>query len=144
MQTVEEVKRFKIEPRVALLSYSNFGSVKGELTNKLRKAIDILHRDYPDLIVDGEMQASTALNSDLMKENFPFSKLKGKAANTLIFPNLSSANITHKVIKELTDYEVIGPVLNGMKKPVQVLTMGSAVNEIVNMIMVSVMDAHKK
>ena len=144
IQTVEEVKRFKIEPRVALLSYSNFGSVKGELTNKLRKAIEILHKDYPDLIVDGEMQASTALNSDLMRENFPFSKLKGKAANTLIFPNLSSANITHKIIKELTDYEVIGPVLNGMKKPVQVLTMGSAVNDIVNMIMVSVMDAHKK
>jgi len=144
LQTVEEVKRFKIEPRVAILSYSNFGSVKGILTSKLRKAINILHRDYPDLIVDGEMQASTALNSDLMKENFPFSKLKGKAANTLIFPNLSSANITHKVIKELTDYEVIGPVLNGMKKPVQVLTMGSAVNDIVNMIMVSVMDAHKK
>ena len=144
LQTVEEVKRFKIEPRVALLSYSNFGSVRGVLTSKLRKAIEILHRDYPDLIVDGEMQASTALNSDLMKENFPFSKLKGKAANTLIFPNLSSANITHKIIKELTDYEVIGPVLNGMKKPVQVLTMGSAVNDIVNMIMVSVMDAHKK
>jgi len=144
LQTVEEVKRFKIEPRVALLSYSNFGSVKGVLTSKLRKAIEILHRDYPDLIVDGEMQASTALNSDLMKENFPFSKLKGKAANTLIFPNLASANITHKIIKELTDYEVIGPVLNGMKKPVQVLTMGSAVNDIVNMIMVSVMDAHKK
>jgi len=144
LQTVEEVKRFKIEPRVALLSYSNFGSVKGVLTSKLRKAIEILHRDYPDLIVDGEMQASTALNSDLMKENFPFSKLKGKAANTLIFPNLASANITHKIVKELTDYEVIGPVLNGMKKPVQVLTMGSAVNDIVNMIMVSVMDAHKK
>ncbi len=144
LQTVEEVRRFKIEPRVALLSYSNFGSVRGELTNKLRQVIEILHRDYPDLIVDGEMQASTALNADLMKENFPFSKLKGKPANTLIFPNLTSANITHKIIKELADYEVIGPVLNGMKKPVQILTMGSAVNDIVNMIMVSVMDAHKK
>jgi len=144
LQTVEEVRRFKIEPRVALLSYSNFGSVKGEFTSKLRQVIEILHRDYPDLIVDGEMQASTALDADLLKENFPFSKLIGKPANTLIFPNLTSANITHKIIKELTNYEVIGPVLNGMKKPVQILTMGSAVNDIVNMIMVSVMDAHKK
>ncbi len=143
IQTVEEVKRFKIEPRVALLSYSNFGSVKGELASKLKKAVEILHRDYPDLIVDGEMQASMALNPELLKENFPFTKLKGKQANVLIFPNLASANIVHKVLKELTEFEVIGPVLNGMKKPVQVLTMGSAVNDIVNMIMVSVMDAHK-
>jgi malate dehydrogenase (oxaloacetate-decarboxylating)(NADP+) len=140
---VEEVKRFKIEPRVALLSYSNFGSVKGELASKLKKAVEILHRDYPDLVVDGEMQASMALNPELLKENFPFTKLKGKPANVLIFPNLASANIAHKLLKELTEYEVIGPVLNGMKKPVQVLTMGSAVNDIVNMIMVSVMDAHK-
>jgi malate dehydrogenase (oxaloacetate-decarboxylating)(NADP+) len=143
IQTVEEVKRFKVEPRVAFLSYSNFGSVKGELANKLKKAVEIIHKDYPDLIVDGEMQASTALNLELMKENFPFTKFKGKPANVLIFPNLASANIAHKLLKELTEYEVIGPILNGMKKPVQVLTMGSAVNDIVNMIMVSVMDAHK-
>jgi malate dehydrogenase (oxaloacetate-decarboxylating)(NADP+) len=143
IQTVEEIKRFRVEPRVALLSYSNFGSVKGILANKLRKAVEILHRDYPDLIVDGEMQASTALNLELMKENFPFTKFKGKPANVLIFPSLASANIAHKLIKELTEYEVIGPILNGMKKPVQVLTMGSAVNDIVNMIMVSVMDAQK-
>ena len=81
--------------------------------------------------------------SELLKENFPFAKIKGKPANVLIFPNLASANIAHKLLKELTEYEVIGPILNGMKKPAQVLTMGSAVNDIVNMIMVSVMDAQK-
>jgi malate dehydrogenase (oxaloacetate-decarboxylating)(NADP+) len=144
LQTAEEVKRFKIEPKIALLSYSNFGSVRSVVNEKLRKTIEILHRDYPDLAVDGEMQASMALDTELRKELFPFTKLKNSKANTLIFPNLCSANIAHKLLMEIAKADAIGPVLNGMKKPVHVLRIGSSVKEIVNMIMVAVMDAQKK
>jgi len=144
LQTAEEVKRFKIEPKIALLSYSNFGSVRSVVNEKLRKTIEILHRDYPELAVDGEMQASMALDTDLRKELFPFTKLKNSKANTLIFPNLCSANIAHKLLMEIAKAEAIGPILNGMKKPVHVLRIGSSVKEIVNMVMVAVMDAQKK
>ncbi|MCF6169992.1 MAG: NADP-dependent malic enzyme [Bacteroidales bacterium] len=144
LQTAEEVRRFKIEPRIAMLSYSNFGSVKGRVPDCQREAVEILHRDHPGLIVDGEMQASIAMNPELAKDSFPFSKLNGKKANTLIFPNLAAANIAQKLMQQITDIEVIGPVLNGMKKPAHVLQMGSGVNEIVNMIMVAVMDAQKR
>ena len=143
LATVEEVKRFKIEPRVALLSYSNFGSVRSELSERLREVIKIMHRDHPDLIIDGEMQANIALDTELREELFPFTKLNGMAANTLIFPNLSSANIAHKLLMELSDTEAIGPILNGMNKPVHVLRLGSSVKEIVDMVMVAVMDAAK-
>lgn len=144
LQTAAEVKRFKIEPKIALLSYSNFGSVDGELNNRLKKAVEILHNEYPDLIVDGEMQASVALDPVLQKENFPFCKLNGEVANTLIFPNLASANIAHKLLYETVEGDIIGPILNGMSKSVQVLRMGSSVAEIVNMIMISVMHTQKK
>jgi malate dehydrogenase (oxaloacetate-decarboxylating)(NADP+) len=143
IQTAEEVKRFKIEPRIALLSYSNFGSNKGPLTDRLQKVIEIMHRDYPDLIIDGEMQANVALNTEIAQEHFPFSKLNGTRANTLIFPNLSAANIAQKLAVEISDGEGIGPILNGMNKPAHVLRMGSSVKEIVDMIMVAVMDASK-
>ncbi len=141
--TVAEVKRFKIEPRVALLSYSNFGSVKSKLNDTLRHVVEVMHHDHPDLIIDGEMQANLALDVELREELFPFTKLNGKNANVLIFPSLSSANIAHKLLMELSDAEAIGPVLNGMNKPVHVLRQGSSVKEIVDMIMVSVMDALK-
>lgn len=144
LQTAEEVKRFNIEPRIAILSYSNFGSVQGALNGRIEKVIEILHRDYPDLIVDGEMQASVALDANLQMENFPFCKLNGEAANTLIFPNLASANIAHKLLYEMVEADIIGPILNGMNKSVQILRLGSSVNEIVNMIMVAVMHADKK
>lgn len=144
LQTAEEVKRFKIEPRIALLSHSNFGSVDSSLSKMVQKAVKILHRDHPDLIVDGEMQANFALDADLLGESYPFSTLNGKRANTLIFPNLASANISQRLILQTTNNEVIGPILNGMKKPVHVLRMGSSVDEIVNMIMIAVMDAIKK
>lgn len=144
LQTVDEIRRFKIEPRIALLSYSNFGSANSALSRLIRQAVKILHTNYPELIVDGEMQANVALDAELMSENFPFSKLNGSKANTLIFPNLASANIAHKLIQETSDYEVIGPVLNGMNKPVHVLRIGSTVEEIVNMVMIAVMDAGKK
>jgi malate dehydrogenase (oxaloacetate-decarboxylating)(NADP+) len=144
LQTAEEVRRLKIIPKIALLSYSNFGSVPGNLNNRLEEAVKILHRDYPDLIVDGEMQASVALDEVLQKESFPFCKLNGEAANTLIFPNLASANIAHKLLYETTEGDIIGPILNGMNKSVQILRLGSSVSEIVNMIMVAVMHVQKK
>jgi len=144
LQTAEAVRQFKVEPVIALLSYSNFGSVSNGDCNHLREVAKILHEEHPDLLVDGEMQANVALNQDLMKENFPFSKVLGKKVNTLIFPNLASANIAYKLLGELTDFELIGPILNGMNKPVHVLQMSSSVNEIVNMILVAVADAQAK
>jgi len=144
VQTAEAVKRFRIEPRIALLSYSNFGTVNSALTQRQKEAITILHRDYPDMIVDGEMQANTALNEELLKGSFPFSKLNGVRANTLIFPTLGAANIAYKLLQELADVEVVGPILNGMNKPVHVLQMGSSVNDIVNMVMIAALDAINK
>jgi len=144
IQTAEEVKRFKIEPRIALLSHSNFGSVDSSVSQLIQKAIKMLHRDHPELIVDGEMQANVAFDTELLQENFPFSKLKDKPANTLIFPTLAAANISQRLISVATKHEVIGPILNGMNKPVHVLRMGSSVDEIVNMILIAVMDAIKK
>ena len=137
----EEIRKFKIEPRIAMLSYSNFGSIKSESTDCQRKAVRILHEKYPELIVDGEMQASIALDQELMLNNYPFSKLIGKRPNTLIFPNLAAANISQKLLQEIGNLEVIGPILTGMKKSAHVLRMGSSVKEIVNMIMVAGMNA---
>jgi len=144
LQTAEEVKRFKIEPRIAMLSHSNFGSVDSSVSQLIQKAIKILHRDYPELIVDGEMQANVAFDTEILQENYPFSKLKDQPANTLIFPTLAAANISQRLITVATKHEVIGPILNGMNKPVHVLRMGSSVDEIVNMVLIAVMDAVKK
>jgi len=141
LQTCFAVKQFKVEPRVAFVSYSNFGSNKGTIPNKQRDAIEILHRDHPDLVVDGEMQANVALNSEILKENFPFSKLADGPANTFIFPYLTAGNIAYKLLQELGNFEVIGPVLNGLNKSVHVLQMGCTVSEIVNMVMISVIEA---
>ncbi len=141
LQTAAVVKSFKLEPNIALLSYSNFGSVNAKGPAKIREAVKMLHTLYPDLRVDGEIQANVALDQQLMEESFPFSKLLGKRVNTLIFPNLEAANIAYKLLHKTAGYEIIGPVLNGMNKPAHVLQMGSSVNEIVNMIMISVMDA---
>jgi malate dehydrogenase (oxaloacetate-decarboxylating)(NADP+) len=140
LQTAEAVRKFKIEPRIALLSYANFGSIKSSSTNCPREAVKILHKDYPELIVDGEMQASVALDPELMMNNFPFSKLDGIKANTLIFPNLDAANISQKLLQETGALEVIGPILTGMKKSAHVLRMGSSVKEIVDMIMIAGMN----
>jgi malate dehydrogenase (oxaloacetate-decarboxylating)(NADP+) len=144
LQTADEVKRFKIEPRIALLSYSNFGSNRSPINDKLSEVVSRMHREHPDMIIDGEMQANVALDMDIATEHFPFSKLNGVRANTLIFPNLSAANIAQKLATQLSDGEGIGPILNGMNKPAHVLRMGSSVKEIVDMIMVAVMDAAKK
>lgn len=141
LQTCRAVKEFKVTPRVALLSYSNFGSSEGEGPSKMRQAVDFLHANHPELIVDGEIQVNAALNADLLSEIFPFSKLNGGAANTFIFPNLDAGNISYKLMQEMAHFQVIGPVLNGLNKSVHVLQMGSGVSEIVNMIMISVLGA---
>lgn len=140
----EEIKRFNIQPKIALLSYSNFGSAKGETPRKTAEAVRILHEKYPDLIVDGDIQANLALNNDLMKDNFPFSKLVDQGVNTLIFPNLESGNIAYKLLQETGNFEAIGPVLLGMKKPVHVLQLGSSIREIVNMVTIAVVDAQER
>ncbi len=141
LQTAEAVRAFNIEPRIAMLSYSNFGSVEGNIPIKVRDAVAKLHREHPELIVDGDMQANFAINNEMLTEHFPFSKLAGGAANTLIFPYLTAGNIAYKLIQELAGAEAIGPILMGLDKSIHVLQMGSSVSEIVNMTTIAVIDA---
>ncbi|MGY2131227.1 NADP-dependent malic enzyme [Hymenobacter sp. HD11105] len=139
--TARAVRFFDAEPRIAVLSYSNFGSNTGELPGKARRATELAKKRYPDLILDGEMQANTALNTQLLREHYPFSELAEHGANTLIFPNVVSGNIAYKVLQEIGGAEVIGPILMGMRKPVHVLQLGASVREIVNMSAIAVVDA---
>lgn len=139
--TADAVKFFNMEPRVAVLSYSNFGSAKGDIPTKTAKATALARKKYPDLIIEGEMQANVAINEDIQREMYPFSKLINKKANTLIFPDLSSGNIAYKLLAELGNAEAIGPILLGMNKPVHILQLGSSVREIVNMVAIAVVDA---
>lgn len=138
------IRKFKVTPRIALLSYSNFGSSPGKDADKMAKAAKIIHEKYPTLSVDGEVQANFALNNDMMMEKFSFSELANKEVNTLIFPNLSAGNIAYKLLQEMTEAEAIGPVLVGLRKSVHVLQLGSSVREIVNMVKVAVVDAQNK
>ena len=138
------IRKFKVTPRIALLSYSNFGSSIGPDAEKMSKAVEILHEKYPSLVVDGEIQANFALNNDLLMEKFAFSHLANKQVNTLIFPNLSAGNITYKVLQEMIEGDAIGPVLVGLKKSVHILQLGSSVREIINMVKVAVVDAQNK
>lgn len=140
----DTIKRFHITPRVAMLSYSNFGSSEGPEAKKIEIATKIVKKERPDLIIDGEIQANFALNSEMTKEIFPFSLLAEKRANTFIFPNLSAGNIAYKLLQEMLQVEVIGPILLGMDKSYHVLQLGSSVREIHNMIRIAVMDAHYK
>jgi malate dehydrogenase (oxaloacetate-decarboxylating)(NADP+) len=144
LMVAKAVRNFKIIPRIAMLSYSNFGSANGEGPEKMRKAVSILHKEHPNLIVDGEMQANFALNEDLLQEFFPFSDLNGSKPNTFIFPNLAAGNIAYKMIQEMTNAEVVGPILLGMKKSFHVLQIGCSVREIVNMVKIAVVDAQSK
>lgn len=138
----EQVQTFNIQPRIALVTYSNFGSVpKGESAMLMREATAILHKKYPDWIVDGEMQAHLPFNTELLQEYYPFSKLAGHRANTLIFPNLSSANIAYNLLSQVADMDLIGPVLLGLKKPVHILQLGSTVRQIVDMVGIAAVDA---
>jgi len=140
----ETVTGLNITPRIALLSYSNFGSNNGPVPLKTRNATALLKEKYPDMIVDGEMQANFAMNADLLQGNYPFSRLNGIPANTLIFPNLESGNIAYKLLQELGNVEAVGPILLGLNKPVHVLQMDSSVREIVNMVTIAVVDAQMK
>jgi malate dehydrogenase (oxaloacetate-decarboxylating)(NADP+) len=138
------IRKFKVTPKIALLSYSNFGSSPGPDSEKMAKAVGILHEKYPTLVVDGELQANFAMNNDLMMEKFSFSNLANKQVNTLIFPNLSAGNIAYKLLQEMTEAEAIGPILIGLKKSIHVLQLGSSVREIINMVKVAVVDAQNK
>ncbi len=138
------MKMFGLEPVIAMISYANFGSSKDPRANKVAEAVDLLHKSNPDMIVDGELQADFALNPELLKQKFPFSKLAGKKVNALIFPNLDSANSNYKLLKELNTVESIGPIMLGMRKPVHIVQMGASVEEMVNMTAVTVVDAQQK
>ena len=138
------VKMFRIKPNIALLSFSNFGSSKSPEALKMRKAALILKNKYPEINIDGEMQADYALNNQNLKEKFPFSDLVGKKVNTLIFPNLDAANISYKLVKELTGAQMVGPIMMGMNKSVHILQLGSTADEIVNMTVVAVIDAQMR
>lgn len=142
--TAKAVEQFNIRPRIAMLTYSNFGTADGEDAVKMREATAILQRKHPDMVVEGEMQAHMAFDTDLVRENYPFSKLADEGANVLIFPNLSAANISYNLLKETGDIEYIGPILLGLRKPVHVLQLGSSVREIVNMVAIAVVEAQSK
>lgn len=142
--TAKTMKMFGLEPVMAMTSYSNFGSSTNLRASKVREAVKYLHRAYPDLIVDGELQTDFALNSEMLQHNFPFSKLAGKKVNALIFPNLDAANITYKLLKELNKADSIGPIMMGMKKPVHILQLDASVDEIVSMAAIAVIDAQQK
>jgi malate dehydrogenase (oxaloacetate-decarboxylating)(NADP+) len=139
--TARGVKFFDMDPRIAVLSYSNFGSSKGEVPEKAREAVRLAKKKNPSLIVEGDIQANVALNKQIQQETFPFSALANEEANTLIFPNLASGNIAYKLLMEIGGAEAIGPILLGMKKPVHVLQLGSSIREIVNMAAIAVVDA---
>lgn len=142
--TAKAVERFNIQPRIALVTYANYGSAKGADAEKMRDATAILKKRNPSMIVEGELQAHLAFNTALLKENHPFSDLVDGGANTLIFPNLSASNIAYNLLKEAAELETIGPILLGLKKPVHVLQLGSSVREIVNMVAIAVVEAQLK
>jgi len=142
--TAITVRMFGMEPVMAMISFSNFGSSDSEKASKVREAVSYLHKHYPDLAIDGELQTDFALNNEMLKDIFPFSKLVGKKVNTLIFPNLDAANITYKLLKELNKADNIGPIMMGLKKPAHILQLDASVDEIVNMTAIAVIDAQKK
>ena len=142
--TYEAVKQFNVEPVVALTSYSNFGEYRLGSPAQIQEAVDTLHRKYPEILVDGEMSASIAFNTELRQARFPFSPLADKDVNTIIFPNLSSGSIALGVLQELGNNEIIGPVLLGLNKPIHILQMGCSVRDIVYMTTLAVTDAQKE
>ena len=144
LMVAKEVRHFNIQPRIAMLSYSNFGSSNSPESRLVAEARRLVKQKMPSLIVDGEMQASVALNNELLKENYPFSELVDKDVNTLIFPNLAAGNVAYNLLKEVGSADAIGPILLGLKKPVHVLQLGSSVRNIVNMATIAVVDAQLK
>ena len=142
ISTAETAERFNVKPRVAMLSFSNFGSTRHPLADKVRRAVELVKKRAPALMVDGEMQAETAITPEIIAETYPFSSLKG-GANVLIFPNLEASNIAYKLLSKLGGAEAVGPILMGLSKPVHVLQRGAEVNEIVNVAAVAVVDAQE-
>ena len=140
----ESIERINIVPKIALLNYSNFGSNTGKLPNTMQEALKILHRENPNLLVDGEMQANFALDRNLLKENFPFSELVDHKVNGFVFPNLASGNIAYKMLQSFEAAEAVGPLLIGVKKPAHILQIGASVREIVNMITLASVDAQTR
>ena len=142
--TAETVKMFGITPAIAMVSYSNFGSSPHHMASKVNQAVKYLHRYFPDLCVDGGIQSDFALNKEMLSNKFEFSKLSGKNVNTLIFPNLDSANTNYKLVKELDKALSIGPIMMGMSKAAHIIQLGASVDEMVNMSALAVVDAQKK
>ncbi len=142
--TAYTVKMFGLEPSVAMISYSNFGSSKNPMATKVSKAVEYLHQHHPELNVDGELQVDFALNRKMRADKFPFTKLNNRKVNTLIYPNLDAANSTYKLLKEVNDSDSIGPILLGMDKPAHVFQLGASVEEMINMTAVAVIDAQQK
>ena len=139
--TSRVVKFFDHEPRMAALSYSNFGSAKGQTPAKMEKAVRLVKEKWPELVIDGDIQANVALNKELLQEHYPFSPLADTGANTFIFPDLDSGNIAYKLLMELGGAEAIGPILMGMKKTVHVLQQGTSARGVLNMVAIAVVDA---
>lgn len=144
LQTARAVEQFNIKPRIAMLSYSNFGATPSPEANLVRNVVAKIKERHPDMVIDGEMQAGVAFNKDLLRENYPFSDLVDESPNTLIFPNLSAGNIAYHLLQELGGAEAVGPILLGLKKPVHVLQLGSSVRQIVNMVAIAVVEAQFK
>ena len=142
INTAETARRFGVEPKVAMLSFSNFGSSRHPLSEKVKKAVEIVKQKMPDLIIEGEMQADTAVVPEILNSTYPFSRLKEKA-NVLIFPDLQSGNIAYKLLERLSGVKAVGPILMGMNKPVHVLQRGASVDDIVNLAAIAVVDAQK-
>lgn len=144
LMVAKEVQHFNITPRIAMLSYSNFGSSQTPEAQTMSKAREIVKQRDPSLIVDGEIQAAMAFNKEILKDNYPFTELLEEEVNTLIFPNLAAGNIAYNLLQEVAGFDAIGPILLGMKKPVHILQLGSTVRQIVNMVNIAVVDAQEK
>jgi malate dehydrogenase (oxaloacetate-decarboxylating)(NADP+) len=142
LEAADTVRRLDIEPRVAMLSFSNFGSTRHPLAEKVRQAAEIASKRSPGLVIDGEMQADTAVTPEILNETYPFSRLK-EGANVLIFPNLEAGNIAYKLLMRIGGAETIGPILMGLSKPVHVLQRGCEVSDIVNVAAIAVVDAKR-
>jgi malate dehydrogenase (oxaloacetate-decarboxylating)(NADP+) len=142
--TDKTMRMFGLTPNLAMVSFSNFGSSKSESGEKIREAVSYLHKFFPDITVDGEIQADFALNEKMREDKFPFTKLQGKKVNALIYPNLESANTSYKILKELHNADSIGPIIMGLNKPVHLIQLNASVDEIVNMVCIAVVDAQER
>jgi malate dehydrogenase (oxaloacetate-decarboxylating)(NADP+) len=142
--TAKAVQHFNIKPRVAMLSYSNFGSSTSPEAKLVRTVVEQIKEEYPSFVIDGEIQAAVAFDKDLLKENYPFSEFVNESPNVLIFPNLAAGNIAYHLMQAVGGAEAVGPVLLGLRRPVHVLQLGSSVRQIVNMVAIAVWDAQIK